>query len=121
MEREGRGGRSVQEAPGRHPQFRDCFSDDTLYTHGQQQPTHYGNDTCASIRINILMDTREEVGGWRISVSGTHRRVGDAAGRPRVRARDVAEPRAGRGTPERKQRDSAEEDRTPSSLVNNAN
>lgn len=43
----------------RHPQFRDCFSDDTLYTHGQHQPTHYGNDTCASIRINILMDVRE--------------------------------------------------------------
>jgi len=49
----------AEEAPGRHPQFRDCFSDDTLYTHGQQQPTHYGNDTCASIRINILMDTWE--------------------------------------------------------------
>lgn len=67
MERE----EGAQEAPGRHPQFRDCFSDDTLYTHGQQQPTHYGNDTCASIRINILMDTREEMGGWRVSVSGT--------------------------------------------------
>lgn len=50
----------AQEAPGRHQQFRDCFSDDTLYTHGQQQPTHYGNDTCASIRINILMDRERE-------------------------------------------------------------
>lgn len=49
-----------KEAPGRHQQFRDCFSDDTLYTHGQQQPTHYGNDTCASIRINILMDRERE-------------------------------------------------------------
>lgn len=58
-------GEGAQEAPGRHPQFRDCFSDDTLYTHGQQQPTHYGNDTCASIRINILMDTWEGVAGWR--------------------------------------------------------
>ncbi|KYM97906.1 hypothetical protein ALC62_11252 [Cyphomyrmex costatus] len=37
--------------------------DDTLYTHGQQQPTHYGNDTCASIRINILMDTWEGMAG----------------------------------------------------------
>lgn len=68
-------GEEAQEAPGRHPQFRDCFSDDTLYTHGQQQPTHYGNDTCASIRINILMDTWEgggrEMAGWRASMSGT--------------------------------------------------
>lgn len=66
-ESRGEGKESAREAPGRHPQFRDCFSDDTLYTHGQQQPTHYGNDTCASIRINILMDTREErrVAGWR--------------------------------------------------------
>jgi len=64
-------GEGAQEATGRHPQFRDCFSDDTLYTHGQQQPTHYGNDTCASIRINILMDTWEGVAGWRIGVSGT--------------------------------------------------
>lgn len=63
-------GEGAQEAPGRHPQFRDCFSDDTLYTHGQQQPTHYGNDTCASIRINILMDTWEGVAGWRTGVSG---------------------------------------------------
>lgn len=67
---DGRGGgaegeEEAQEAPGSHPQFRDCFSDDTLYTHGQQQPTHYGNDTCASIRINILMDTREGEGGRR--------------------------------------------------------
>jgi hypothetical protein len=67
------GEEGAQEAPGRHPQFRDCFSDDTLYTHGQQQPTHYGNDTCASIRINILMDTREGVGGWRSQcASDTH-------------------------------------------------
>lgn len=57
-EREGGEREGKKEAPGRHQQFRDCFSDDTLYTHGQQQPTHYGNDTCASIRINILMDTR---------------------------------------------------------------
>lgn len=64
-------GEGTQEAPGRHPQFRDCFSDDTLYTHGQQQPTHYGNDTCASIRINILMDTWEAVAGWWVGVSGT--------------------------------------------------
>lgn len=60
----------AQEAPGSHPQFRDCFSDDTLYTHGQQQPTHYGNDTCASIRINILMDTREGEAGQLAGVSG---------------------------------------------------
>lgn len=62
-EHEGQGG-GWAEGTGRngtkrHPQFRDCFSDDTLYTHGQHQPTHYGNDTCASIRINILMDVRE--------------------------------------------------------------
>lgn len=55
----------------RHPQFRDCFSDDTLYTHGQYQPTHYGNDTCASIRINILMDVRE--GEWFSAREWVHR------------------------------------------------
>jgi hypothetical protein len=68
-------GEEAQEAPGSHPQFRDCFSDDTLYTHGQQQPTHYGNDTCASIRINILMDTREgEREGDEPCVSGARTR-----------------------------------------------
>lgn len=109
-------GEEAQEAPGSHPQFRDCFSDDTLYTHGQQQPTHYGNDTCASIRINILMDTREGEEG--------------AAGRCEWRTDEVAiDPRRVRvgwcgsatgDTLERKQRDSAEKDRAPS-LVNNAN
>lgn len=81
-------GEEAQEAPGSHPQFRDCFSDDTLYTHGQQQPTHYGNDTCASIRINILMDTREAGGGaasrceWRARTRQTPRvRVGGSATR----------------------------------------
>lgn len=63
----------------RHPQFRDCFSDDTLYTHGQHQPTHYGNDTCASIRINILMDVRE--GEKRESGSARERAGTDVAGR----------------------------------------
>lgn len=75
-------GEEAQEAPGSHPQFRDCFSDDTLYTHGQQQPTHYGNDTCASIRINILMDTREREGGRRAGVSGARTRRQQT---PRVR------------------------------------
>lgn len=63
----------------RHPQFRDCFSDDTLYTHGQHQPTHYGNDTCASIRINILMDVRE-------GREGKGRGVGGESGSARERA-----------------------------------
>ncbi|KAG7208094.1 hypothetical protein KM043_009668 [Ampulex compressa] len=52
-------------------------ADDTLYTHGQHQPTHYGNDTCASIRINILMDVRE--GEW-LGVRERHRRWAPGAG-----------------------------------------
>lgn len=86
-------GEGTQEAPGRHPQFRDCFSDDTLYTHGQQQPTHYGNDTCASIRINILMDTWERVAGRRVGVSGTQT---DEARRCVPRARVARGSRDGR-------------------------
>lgn len=92
-------GKGAQEAPGRHPQFRDCFSDDTLYTHGQQQPTHYGNDTCASIRINILMDTREgrrKGGGPECE---RHRRDGDES-----RASVWVVKGEGKGRPRRKMR-----------------
>lgn len=95
-------GEGAQEAPGRYPQFRDCFSDDTLYTHGQQQPTHYGNDTCASIRINILMDTWEEVAGRRAGVSGTQTAAATRPACPCGWCRVAME-----DAPERKQRDGA--------------